>query len=310
MKVKPARKISHRPDKPDNIAACNKKIWTYYRAHGRSMPWRDNTSPYYVVISEIMLQQTQVSRVTDKFKIFTHHFPTWQSLAKASVAEVLTQWSGLGYNRRALYLKRIAEKVVADPAYNFLIDPGLKKQPAAKSLKTRHYYNLLTELPGIGPNTTGSILAFAFNIPHPFIETNIRSVFIHLFFNDDTSKVHDEKIMPLLEEMLSIRQNQKNPREWYYALMDYGSYLKQSMVNPSRKSLHHTKQKPFIGSNRELRSKILKLIMEHSRTGKAITDKAISKELKEYAQKSVIKNIEALAHEGFIIHRKSAYHIA
>ncbi|MEN9913198.1 MAG: hypothetical protein RLY66_606, partial [Candidatus Parcubacteria bacterium] len=142
-------------------------IWNYYDKQRREMPWREDTRPYYVVISEIMLQQTQVDRVVKKFPSFITRFPDWRALAKASTADVLQEWSGLGYNRRALFLKRIAESIT---------------NSGKTSKELPHTYDELRELPGIGPNTAGSILAFAFNIPHPFIETNIRSVFIHFFF--------------------------------------------------------------------------------------------------------------------------------
>lgn len=205
-------------------------IWAYYKAHRRSFPWRERISPYRVLVSEIMLQQTQAPRVVAKYNEFIKKFPTLKKLTEASTKDVLSAWQGLGYNRRALYLKSIT-----------------------KIPKT---YEELVELPGIGPNTAGSILAFAYNIPHPFIETNIRSVYIHFFFKDK-EKVDDKDIFPLIKETLDT----KNPREWYYALMDYGSMLKKTQ-NPSLKSKHYKKQSAFKGSHREKRGKVLKLLLE------------------------------------------------
>jgi A/G-specific adenine glycosylase len=226
------------------------------------------------VVSEIMLQQTQAPRVIKKFESFMKRFPDWNSLAKAPTIEVLKEWQGLGYNRRALNLQRLAQSING---------------------KLPNTYEELLELPGIGPNTAGSVLAFAFNIPHPFIETNIRTVFIHFFFKNSRGKVHDKKLMPLIEEALRDKRNQKNPREWYYALMDYGCYLKQTEINPSRKSKHHVKQSKFKGSNRELRSHILKLILKSP-----IQENDIVKAFPDKKPESIIKNISDLQKEGFI----------
>jgi A/G-specific adenine glycosylase len=252
------------------------------------MPWRNKINSYHVVLSEIMLQQTQVARVVEKFTSFIKHFPTWQVLARASTQDVLKEWSGLGYNRRALYLKRIAEHIT---------DQGKKKGVLPST------YEELCELPGIGPNTAGSILAFAFNISHPFIETNIRSVFIHFFFRDTSEKVHDADILTLIEKTL----DRDNSREWYYALMDYGTYLKSTQVNPSRKSAHHVKQSPFKGSNRELRSHILKYILK-----KPINAQQVIKSFPTASAEHITKNLTALEKEGFIIHKEKTglYHIA
>jgi len=263
-----------------------KTIWTHYEKHGRDLPWRRNITPYRVVVSEIMLQQTQASRVAKKFDSFLKVFPNWTSLARAPLAKVLKEWQGLGYNRRALNLHRLAQKV------------------AANNMKLPETYEELLELPGIGPNTAGSILAFAFNIPRPFIETNIRTVFIHFFFSKSRGKIHDKKLMPLIEEALQNTRNKKNPREWYYALMDYGCHLKQSEVNPSRKSAHHVKQGAFRGSNRELRSHILKLIIS-----KPIDGSAIVNYFRDKKEKDILKNLMDLEKEGFVKKEQELYEI-
>ncbi len=274
-------------------------VWTYYRANKRDMPWRTDTRPYYVVVSEIMLQQTQIDRVMKKFPHFIERFPDWHALAKASVTDVLHVWSGLGYNRRALFLKRIAETITNG------------RKTSGELPRT---YEALRELPGIGPNTAGSILAFAYNIPHPFIETNIRSVFIHFFFSEiekregrkACKKISDTEIMPLIEKALAHPRNAKNPREWHYALMDYGAYLKKIMPNPSRKSVHHMKQSPFKGSNRELRSRILKLIMEKPMKATHIFE-YFKKE--KVAQTKLVKNLQDLVKEGFLKLQDTSYSI-
>lgn len=270
-------------------------VWNYYEAHRRDMPWRTDTRPYYVVVSEIMLQQTQVDRVMRKFPSFIAHFPDWQTLAQASTKDILQEWSGLGYNRRALYLKKIAETIT---------DSG----KTAGTLPST--YEELRKLPGIGPNTAGSILAFAHNIPYPFIETNIRSVFIHFFFPEiekhegkkACKKISDNQLMPFIEKALQKQKIKSNPREWYYALMDYGSFLKKTLPNPSRRSAHHVKQKPFKGSNRELRSRILKLVMEKPMKAEHVFE-YFKKE--KIARVKLVKNINDLINEGFIIQKSN-----
>ncbi|MEA2715437.1 MAG: A/G-specific adenine glycosylase [Candidatus Parcubacteria bacterium] len=249
------------------------------------MSWRSDPTPYRVVISEIMLQQTQVERVMKKFAPFMRRFPDWQTLAQSPTKDVLEEWSGLGYNRRALYLKRIAQ----------IIASGRKEPDTLEKWR---------ELPGIGPNTAGAILAFAFNRPVPFIETNIRAVFIHFFFRNSSKKIADHEILPFVQRALADKKIRANAREWYYALMDYGAHLKKQDINPSRRSAHHFKQKPFKGSNRELRSKILRLILRHR-----LNEAAILKKLAEYEPVQIAKNIADLVHEGFLTQKRSVYRI-
>jgi A/G-specific adenine glycosylase len=283
-----------------------KTVWSYYDLHRRSMRWRDDTRPYYIVVSEIMLQQTQAHRVAPKFDSFVARFPDWSALAQASNKEVIAEWTGLGYNRRALYLKRIAEQVTSDPTYKFMHSEEnvASRKYSATEIETLHE-KLLT-LPGIGPNTAGSILAFAFNIPFPFIETNIRSVFIYHFFPRAKKKVSDVSLHPLIEEALRTPRAQKNPREWYYALMNYGSYLKKSQPNPSRKSVHHVKQKAFKGSNRELRSKLLQFIMKGPVKITAIRRYFLENDLET---KNLAENLSDLQREGFLASRKGIYSV-
>jgi A/G-specific adenine glycosylase len=254
-------------------------ILDYYAKSGRhSLPWRQTRDPYRIMVSEIMLQQTQVPRVITKYQEFLKLFPTAATLAKAKTLDVLKAWQGLGYNRRALALKRAAEAVVREHGGKFPRTLGE-----------------LIELPGVGPATAGGILAYAFGIPTAFIETNIRAVFIHHFFpgksgSKKTAKIHDRDIMPLIEETL----DRKNPRDWYYALMDYGVHLKQTLPNPSRRSRHHAKQSRFEGSNREVRSKILKFVLT-----RPATDAEIVAHIGKTAH-DVSKNIAALVAEGFL----------
>lgn len=212
------------------------KIWNYYQVNARDFIWRKKTTPYYVAVSEIMLQQTQTKRVAERFPEFIKRFPNFKALAGASTAEVILAWQGLGYNRRALFLRELAKKVITE------YKGKLPQNPEE-----------LIKLPGVGKNTAGSIAAFAFGIPAIFIETNIRSVFLHEFFPNQT-EVPDAELLPLIEATVF----KDNPREWYYALMDYGVALKKEYKNPSRASQHHIKQSKFVGSKRQIRGEILR----------------------------------------------------
>ncbi len=225
------------------LDALEAAVWEYYHEHGRhTLPWRIDTSAYSVVVSEIMLQQTQVSRVFTKYAEFMAALPDWQALANATQAEVIGLWQGLGYNRRALWLKRIAEQVMGEYGGELPQDPAE-----------------LQKLPGIGINTAGSIAAFAFNLPVVFIETNIRRVFIHHCFAD-FEIVSDVELLPLIEQVLA--GNPGKSQEWYWALMDYGSYLAtQQIPNPNRRSKHYAKQSKFAGSDRQIRGEILRLLL-------------------------------------------------
>lgn len=257
------------------IGAFQKIIWQYYKNHKRDLPWRKTRDPYKILVSEVMLQQTQAARVVPKYLSFLKKFPTTKVLAEAKLSDVLSEWQGLGYNRRGLYLKKCAEIIESEFGGKFPKD-----------------FKVLCSLPGIGPATAGDILAFAWNKPVVVIETNIRSVFLHCFFssrNGKKEKVSDKEILPLIEKTL----DKKNPREWYWALFDYGTFLKTSQ-NPSRRSAHHTKQTKFVGSHRQKRSHILKLILQKPRTEKDF------KTLVDYDFPTLSKILANLQKEGLI----------
>ncbi len=231
-------------------------IWDFYYTNGRQFPWRNNENPYEVVISEIMLQQTQTYRVEPKYQTFITALPTLHDLAASDLRTVLSLWQGLGYNRRGKFLHEMAREIVQK------YDGIIPDQP-----------ELLVHLPGIGKATAGSISAFAFNKPTVFIETNIRAVFIHSFF-PGKNDIHDQELMPLIAASV----DQKNPREWYYALMDYGVYLKKTVPNPSRKSKHHTKQSKFEGSDRQIRGAIIRELTKNSTIDRAVLIPLISQD--------------------------------
>lgn len=206
----------------------------------REMPWRSDIQPYYVLVSELMLQQTQVDRVVPKFNQFINIFPAIGHLASAPLSQVLTAWQGLGYNRRAKFLHQAAQKLVSDYGGEF---PDSQAE--------------LQNLPGVGPNTAGAIAAYAFNQPAIFVETNVRTVYIHHFFADDFN-IPDKHIVDILGKTI----DQKNPRYFYWALMDYGTHLKRSGVKNIHQSKHYTRQSPLKGSLREARGIILKQLSQ------------------------------------------------
>ena len=227
------------------IQAFRAQILAFYGHSGRSFAWRKTKNPYKILVSEIMLQQTQASRVTKKYPEFLRVFPTVKALAEAPLADVLAVWQGMGYNRRARYLREAAQKII--------------REHKGRMPKTEAG---LRALPGIGHYTANAILAFAHNEPRVFIETNIRRVFIHYFFRDK-QEVSDKEILILVEATLDT----KNPREWYYALMDYGAELpKLAKKNSNIQSKHYAKQSKFKGSLRELRGKIVRRLGEGPQT--------------------------------------------
>ena len=248
-------------------------IGTYYRRNGRQFPWRQTSDPYRILVSELMLQQTQTERVGPKYAAFLEAFPTINRLAAASLREVLLLWQGLGYNRRARYLHECARQVVVS------YDGELPRDPA-----------LLVELPGIGPGTAGAVAAFAYQIPTVFIETNIRRVYLH-FFYPDRDRVHDRELLPLIERTL----DKANPREWYYALMDYGVYLRGLFTNPNRRSVHYTRQSRFEDSNRQVRGAVIRELL----TGDATVPELALRTSQDEAR--VRQVLVELSEEGMIV---------
>ncbi|MGQ3684670.1 MAG: A/G-specific adenine glycosylase [Candidatus Loosdrechtia sp.] len=258
-------------------------VYRYFKKYGRDLPWRATQNPYYILVSEIMLQQTQVQKVLEKYKWFIYTFPDIFSLARATLQEVLNEWQGLGYNRRAIALKQIARRVV-DEFHGTI-------PSSAETLRT---------FPGIGNATASAIAAFAFQKPEVFIETNIRRVFIHCFFQDKDD-IKDIEILPFVARTLDTA----NPRAWYYALMDYGVLLKSDHENPNRRSAHYQKQAPFQGSNRQIRGMILKVITQES----YLSEHEIIQRLQVCPEK-LRNNLSRLEREGFLKKKKRKFTIA
>ena len=271
------RKISKK-----EIKQFQDMIWQFYKLNKRVFDWRNIDDPYKVLVSEIMLQQTQTQRVEKKFAQFIEILPNFAKLAAAEFKDVLMVWQGLGYNRRAQALHKTAKIVIRD------YDGVLPDCPET-----------LQKFPGIGPYTAGSICAFAFNMPTVFVETNIRAVFIHEFFLEE-EKVNDKLLMPLVEKTV----DKYRPREWYYALMDYGVNLKKLYKNPSRKSAHYTKQSAFEGSDRQMRSMVLKFVLQKKQCAHDNILLHINKDIKR-----VEKIIQDLVAENFLIKIDGRYTI-
>ena len=237
----------------------------------RDLPWRRTYDPYAIWISEVMLQQTQVSRVDGRWQRWLERFPTVDALAAAAPSDVLEEWQGLGYNRRALSVHRAAQ-TISEAGGVFPQDP-----------------KELVKLPGIGPATAAGIRAFAFNLHGVYLETNVRTVFLHELY-PQAEGVPDSELVPLVEltcpasvtdaANVADADNTANvvdadataeltPRSWYYALLDYGAYLKKTIPNPSRRSKSHVKQTRFEGSHRQKRAELLRVLLAHKDEGGA-----------------------------------------
>ena len=266
------------------MGAFRRAVWEYYRSNGRhDLAWRKTKNPYRILVSEVMLQQTQVLRVIEKYNEFLRAFPTVRALAKAPLSSVLKVWSGLGYNRRGKYLHDAAKIIVGGYGGNF-----------KEALKY--------PLPGVGSYTRAAVGTFAYNEPHTMLETNIRAVFIHHFYSSVLQKtaIADSQIL-----LIATRTAEgQDPREWHWAVMDYGAHLKRIHENPTRKSAHYVVQSKFEGSLRQVRGAILKIL-----TTGAHGDLAISRKL-EFDEKRVRDALSGLARDGLVVGARGSWRIA
>ena len=243
----------------------------------RDLPWRRTRDPYQIWISEVRLQQTQVARVDGRWQRWCERFPSVDALAAADAADVLEEWQGMGYNRRALARWRAAGIVSA---------AGGAMPTEARDL---------VALPGIGPATAAGIRAFAYDLPGVYLETNVRSVFLHEFFPDAVA-VPDKDLVPLVEASCPADGSdpQDDPRTWYYALLDYGAYLKKTLPNPSRRSKSHVRQSKFEGSHRQKRAELVRLLLDHRATDRRGVDLVtIAEELSSIEEESGRRKISA-----------------
>jgi A/G-specific adenine glycosylase len=263
-------------------------VLDYYARHARDLPWRRTRDPFAILVSEVMLQQTQVTRVRSKFDDFLRLFPNPRALAHAAVADVLSAWQGLGYNRRALALHRTA--AILDEQYG-----GVVPETAVE----------LRRFPGIGPATAAAVCVYAFDQPLVFVETNIRSAFIHFFFQECPC-VSDAELLPLIESTL----DRENPREWYHALMDYGAWIKKTDGNPNRKSRQFVVQAPFAGSRRQARGAVLRALLEAGASGLRFDELGELPELSTRPVAEVASILSGLCEEGFIAGDAMGYRVA
>lgn len=252
----------------------------HFKSHGRDLPWRRTRDPYRIFVSEMMLQQTQVSRVIPKYKTFIRAFPSWRALARARFSEVLVLWQGLGYNRRAKYLHEAARIVVR--AYGGVLPRDVESIDA---------------LPGVGHYTARAIAAFAFNDAHPFVETNIRTVFLHHCF-PGKKRIADAEILACVDACL----REEEPRALFAALMDYGAHLKEIGVRLNARSAGHVTQKPFRGSLRQERGRILAELSNRRRMTRA--------SLLRSGDERTSRALEALVHDALIERRGDSYRVA
>lgn len=236
--VAPARNLARAP----RLSSFRSAVWKYWKKEGRhELPWRKTRNAYRILVSETMLQQTQVPRVIGKYRAFIKRFPTARALSRAALHDVLKEWNGLGYNRRAKFLHDAAKIIVE-----------------RHSGKVPRGYAELRALPGIGDYTARAVRVFAFNEPDVLLETNIRTAFIHHFFN---VRFRTSNIRVLDAEILAfarVAAEGQDPREWHSALMDYGAHLKRSGVRTNARSRHYAKQSKFEGSVRQARGAILR----------------------------------------------------
>lgn len=268
------------------IARFRTRIWRYYRAHARSLPWRETRDPYAIVVSEVMLQQTQVSRVLPYYQRFLQRFPAWEYLARSSLKEVLQAWQGLGYNRRARALREMALIVTEQYA---------GRLPANEQA--------LLALPGIGRYSAAAIRVFAFSQPAILIETNIRSALIQHFFPARQARISDQDLHALLDRLQPKQRSRLRP--WYYALMDYGAFLKTQGVRLNQRSAHYRASGAFKGSAREIRGGIVRLLSERP----AMHETALLRALARFDAARVQHELRRLTQEGMLCQQGTKFRI-
>lgn len=247
------------------------------------MPWRETKDPYKILVSEVMLQQTQVQRVLPKYQEFLKTFPTLQSLAVAKDRKLLRVWQGLGYWKRALSLKKAAKKIIKNHKEEFPQSP-----------------EALEKLPGIGPYTAGAVACFAFLNKDAFLDTNIRRVYLHFFF-PRRKNVSDKEILKVAKEAVF----KENPREWHYALFDYGaSVLKDKKIN--RQSKHYAKQSKFKGSFRAFRTSIMRFLLDQPKQTATINkiQRLLKKASSPYTPKRLLASLEK---DGLTKKKRNSY---
>jgi A/G-specific adenine glycosylase len=272
------------------VISFQKTILDWYKENQRDLPWRKTRHPYHIMVSEIMLQQTQVNRVIIKFEEWLIRFPTVEALAESPVADVLQYWSGLGYNRRALNLKRAAEAIVTEHKGIFPQDEML-----------------LLKLPGIGPYTSRAILCFAFDKQVAVVDTNVKKVILTQILKPKNETVSPfislrdapiQETKPLSEKDFQVIAEQLLPHghayDWNQALMDYASHVLKKEKIPI------PKQSKFAGSRRQFRGRILKVLLEKKTVALDEIGPMIKDDYTDTDKEWLTKLLDELTREGFI----------
>lgn len=266
---------------PQGLLAFKTLILIFYAQHGRPFAWRDTSDPYQVLVSEVMLQQTQTGRVVPKYETFLSQWPDFASLAEASTEQLLSVWKGLGYNRRALNLRKSARMT---QAWDWTI-------PNDKAL--------IESLPGVGKATSAAIRSFCFGQKSVYLETNIRRVLLSTFYPEE-AEIKDKELELLLHELSLINYDMKS---WYYALMDYGVLLKALFPNANRRSAHYTKQKKFENSNRQIRGQLIHLLTDTGSKELSVIYDLLS----HFEDERILNSLEQLEQEGFVQEQEGVY---
>ncbi|MHB1163378.1 MAG: HhH-GPD family protein [Minisyncoccota bacterium] len=269
------------PNVASDVSRFRRTVWAHYGKHGRhDLLWRTTRNPYRILVSEIMLQQTQVDRVLPFYKDFIKKFPTAKKLAVAPLSDVLKSWQGLGYNRRAKMLHAAAKEI------------AIRRMPCTVVE--------LEKLSGVGPYTARAIAAFAYNQDVILVETNIRTAIIHHFFSA-REKVSDTEV----EEILTHVLPKGRAREWYSALMDYGAHLKRSGISHNARSTKHVVQSKFAGSLREARGALMREL-----AGGGATRTHLTHLLGLTRHEQVSRALDALTAEGLVSQVRGRYRLS
>ncbi|MEO8251800.1 MAG: A/G-specific adenine glycosylase [Chloroflexota bacterium] len=262
------------------LARVRSSLLAWYAADHRDFPWRRTTDPYAVLVSEVMLQQTQASRVARRFPAFMDRFPTAASLAAAPEADVLAAWSGLGYNRRALALRRAA----------VVVSEGWPRDVAS-----------LERLPGIGPYTARALASLAFGEPVGVVDTNVQRWLVRRFGHSTAARPRD---LQILADALARAGDAAHAAPWTHATMEFGAAICTSRNPrcdacpiadgcPSRgiaATVPVPRQVTFAGSDRALRGALLRALSEAR--GNSVMTRAARQLLPESAFDRIVAALE------------------
>jgi A/G-specific adenine glycosylase len=294
------------------IARFQNTILNWYKHNRRDLPWRRTRDPYKILVSEVMLQQTQIARVIPKYKEFLGAFPNLSILARARIKQVLKVWQGLGYWKRALNLKATAKTLAFLQTRRAPPAGGVKRKEKTEFEQKLSDPTFLETLPGIGHYTARALACFASGSQEAFLDTNIRRVYLHFFFRNKKN-VSDKEILPIAQKALASISHGRfklmyptiTPREWHYALFDYGALvLKDKRIN--KRSKHYAKQSKFEGSLRSLRTKIMHVLLDqpNQTATRSKIERILTKAGSPYSAEKILASLEK---DGLIKKRGNAY---